>query len=67
LIGFTDPIDLVKKFGTNWMFRGGEHAEARIFNRYVSDAICTNIFSGKRSPYYNDPHELQEPVGDGAR
>jgi len=31
LIGFTDPIDLVKKFGTNWMFRDGPHAEARIF------------------------------------
>jgi hypothetical protein len=65
LVGYTDPIDLVKKFGRGWFFREGNDAELPIFERYARGAVCTHLFTGERYKYH-DEEFINDPSDDEA-
>lgn len=54
LVGYSDPIDLVEKFGMEWMFRAGENALQDIYDQYARNIICTHLFNGSRYPYIDE-------------
>ncbi len=63
LIGFSDPIDLVAKFGGyDWMFNEGPSALWLVFQKYADDLICTHLFNGSRFPY--PPEDLSGNAND---
>lgn len=49
--GFSDPIDLVKKFGTGWFFLPGDNALEHIYDHVTENVQCTSIFTKARYPY----------------
>lgn len=49
--GFSDPINLVKKFGIGWFFLPGNNAIEYLYKHIADNLTCTNIFTGKRYPY----------------
>ncbi len=51
VIGYSDPIDLVKKFGTEWFFARGENALKNLYDHFTDDVMCTRMFSNYRFPY----------------
>jgi len=51
VIGFSDPIDLVKKFGTGWFFARGDNALEYLYDHFTEDVLCTRMFSSCRFPY----------------
>jgi hypothetical protein len=51
MVGYSDKIDLVAKFGTDWMFREGENALQDIYDNYARNLMCTHLFNGSRYPY----------------
>ncbi len=54
--GFSDPIDLVDKFGTEWFFLPGDDALEFIYDHITDDIMCTSIFTRERYPY---PPEIE--------
>ena len=54
LVGYSDKIDLVEKFGTDWMFRAGEKALQDIYDYYARDLMCTHLFNGSRYRYIDE-------------
>jgi len=67
LIGYSDPIDLQKKFGLEWMFRKGENALQDIYDYYARDLMCTHIFNGSRYPYIDDKPGADSLLGGKER
>lgn len=64
LVGFTDPINLVEKFGnTSWMFKEGREATLPIFENFVRGATCTNLFTGERYKYVDEEFK-NDPTDD---
>lgn len=51
MVGFSDPIDLVKKFGTDWFFLPGDFALQHLYDTFTSGVMCTNVFTEERYPY----------------
>ncbi len=51
VIGYSDPVDLVKKFGTGWFFLPGETALKYLYDHYMDGVMCTPVFTGERYPY----------------
>jgi hypothetical protein len=51
VIGFSDPIDLVKKFGTEWFAVRGNNALENVYDHFIDDVMCTRMFSSHRFPY----------------
>lgn len=51
VIGFSDPIDLIKKFGTDWFFARGDTALENLYDHFTDDVMCTRMFSSYRFPY----------------
>ena len=49
--GYTDPMDIVKIFGTGWFFRRGDQALMDLYTVYTQGAVCTHILTGGRYPY----------------
>lgn len=51
VIGFSDPIDLIKKFGTDWFFARGDNALKNLYDHFTDNVMCTRMFSNYRFPY----------------
>lgn len=51
VIGYSDPIDLVEKFGSRWFFLTEENALKHLYDHFVDSIYCTRIFSNERFPY----------------
>ncbi len=51
VIGYSDPIDLVKKYGTEWFFARGNAALKHLYDTFTEDVLCTRMFSNYRFPY----------------
>lgn len=54
LVGYSDKIDLVEKFGTAWMYRGGKNALQTIYEQYAKSLTCTHLFNGSRYAYIDE-------------
>lgn len=65
LVGYTDPIDPVKKFESpDWLFREGPDALLPIFESYAGGEMCTNLFTGKRYPYPDEVINVEPTMTD---
>ncbi|MBI3366293.1 hypothetical protein HY041_01525 [Candidatus Roizmanbacteria bacterium] len=51
VIGFSDPIDLVEKFGTKWFFARGNNTLKNLYNHFTDGVWCTRIFSDQKFLY----------------
>lgn len=51
MVGFSDPIDLVERFGTQWFFLQGNNALDYLYDHITDNVMCTNIFTDKRYVY----------------
>ncbi len=51
VIGYSDPINLVEKFGTKWFFMPGETTLKYLYDHYMDNIKCTKVFGGERYPY----------------
>ncbi len=51
VIGFSDPIDLIKKFRTDWFFARGDDALKNLYDHFTNGVMCTRMFSNYRFPY----------------
>jgi hypothetical protein len=51
VIGFSDPIDLIKKFGTSWFFTRGKNALKDLYDHFTDGVMCTRMFSNYHFPY----------------
>lgn len=54
MVGHSDKIDVVAKFGTDWMFREGKNAVQDIYDDYARNLMCTHLFNGSRYPYIDN-------------
>ncbi len=54
LVGYSDIIDVVAKFGMGWMFREGKHALDDIYHNYAKNLMCTHLFNYKRYRYIDE-------------
>lgn len=51
MVGFSDPVDLVVRFGVRWFFLNGDNALKYLYSRVAENVMCTHIFTGKRYLY----------------
>lgn len=51
LIGYSDPIDLIAAFGTDWFFLKGDNALKNLYDHFTDGIMCTNYFTKKRFLY----------------
>ncbi len=51
VIGYSDPIDLVNKFGREWFFTSGSRALQHIYDNFTEHVYCTSLFGNKRYLY----------------
>lgn len=51
MVGFSDAVDLVEKFGVNWFFLPGDTALEYLYDHVADNVMCTHIFTGNRYPY----------------
>ncbi len=51
MVGFCQPIDLAKKFGTGWFFQKGRNALKNLYDTYTEGLVCTDIFTSKKYAY----------------
>jgi len=51
VIGYSDPINLVEKFGTNWFFLEGDFALKNLYDHFTDNVWCTKIFNNERFLY----------------
>ena len=67
LVGYSDKIDLVAKFGTGWMFRDGQNALRDIYDYYARDLMCTHLFNGSRYRYIDEKPGVDDLEGGKER
>jgi len=51
LIGYSDPIDLLPKFGINWFFLKGDNALQNLYDHFTDNVMCTNYHTHERFLY----------------
>ncbi len=51
MVGFCQPIDLIKKYGTGWFFQKGKTCLKYVYDTYTEGLVCTDIFTKRKYAY----------------
>jgi hypothetical protein len=51
MIGYSDPINLIERFGTNWFMLPGDNALEYLYDHITDNVYCTNLHTFNRYPY----------------